>query len=71
MCMEFCLHVCLGTTCVPGAYGSQKMVWVGSSRTGVIIVIHQASWESNSVLLEKQSVLLTTEPPLQSFNNLK
>lgn len=66
-----CLHVYLGTMCMPSTYGSQKMVWVGSSRTAVMVVIHHASWGSNSGTLEKQLVLLTTDPPRQSFNNLK
>jgi hypothetical protein len=47
----FCLHICLCTTCMPGAWGSGEPPCGG--------------WESNLSTSQEQQVLLTTEPILQ------
>lgn len=56
----FCQHVCLCTVCIPGALGSPEAGMTDSCEP------LGRCWEWNSSLPAEQTVLLTTEPPLQS-----
>lgn len=60
------LRVCMYTTCLPGTCGNQKRV-VGVPGTGVTGSCDPPrGWRAlNLGHLQKQSVLTTTEPPLQ------
>jgi hypothetical protein len=64
----FCLHICLCATCVPGSCGSQKRTSdpLGLELTDVYNLLC-GCWELNSGPLEKQPVLLTSEPSLQAL----
>lgn len=64
MCMVLCLHVCLYIMHMSGAYRGQKR-----AMDLLQLELHDCElscgcWESNPGSLQKQSVLLTSEPRL-------
>lgn len=69
--MGFCLHVCMSTTCVPGACGGQGRGALDLSEMELLIAVSCHVGGINLGPLETEQVLLTTEPsflgPLMSF----
>ena len=59
MCMNVCLHVCMCTTCVPGAQSSLKRMPYPLELELHIVISHHVSAGSNS-----EQVLFTAEPHL-------
>lgn len=60
--MVFCLHICLGTTCMLGAHGGQKRAAYPLGLELEMVVLPRGCWESNPCPLGEQPVLLTPAP---------
>ena len=58
-----CLHVCLCTTCIVGAHGSQS-VWLHPLKLELQIVVH-LHLSAETQTQGKQPILLISEPSLQ------
>ena len=62
--MYVCVYVCMYTTCMFGAHGSQKRVSDLLEVELQIVVSHQGCREPKLCSLEEQQVLFIAEPSL-------